>query len=440
VTDGADVTYRGAVPLHPPARALLAALAVGGLVVTATPGTPSARAALAAADLAQAPASRASARQIDYEQLDSTADLRRGSRFGVTVAEGRVTFARKRVERTYHGTRYDLARWESPWVTPGFLFDELIPSWSAQTPADSFIEVHVRGRRADGTTGSWDLMARWALWDSFTRRTTESGQTDDLGSVNVDTWRAADLASYQLKVVLARKVGTTARPSFDTVGAVASALPSSAPAVSRPGVARGKVLAVPRYSQMVHRGDFPQWGSGGQAWCSPTSTSMVLGYYKSLPPAASRNWVPRGHVDPWVDYAARMTYDHEYRGTGNWAFNTAYAGPMAGKAFVTRLRSLREAERFIAAGIPLVASISFSSGQLDGAPIGSTNGHLLVIVGFTDSGDVVVNDPASTTRRGVRRVYDRAQLERVWLNASGGLVYVIRDAAHPLPSPSPGNW
>ena len=94
--------------------------------------------------------------------------------------------------------------------------------------------------------------------------------------------------------------------------------------------------------------------------------------------------MPTGHADPWVDYAARMTFDHAYDGTGNWPFNTAYAASRAGKAFVTRLRSLREAERFVAAGIPLVASVSFGSGQLTGAPISATAGHLLVIVGFTD--------------------------------------------------------
>ena len=93
--------------------------------------------------------------------------------------------------------------------------------------------------------------------------------------------------------------------------------------------------------------------------------------------------MPAGHTDPWVDYAARMTYDSTYEGTGNWAFNTAYAAPRAGKAFVTRLRSLREAEAYIAAGIPLVASISYAAGELTGSAVSSSNGHLLVIVGFT---------------------------------------------------------
>ncbi len=424
------MTYRGSVllpPLHLRRSLPLLCLTLLGCYLAAVSGG-SAEAA-------------APARHIDYTQWDSGPELRAGRLSGVRVARGRVVLDRPTARRAVAGTRYDAATWESPWVRPGFAFDQLIPSWSASTPANSFVEVRVRGRKADGTTSTWDLLGRWTSGDRHLKRLTDSGQADDLASVNVDTWQAATgLASYQIKVTLARRTGTAATPSFDAVGAVSSRLPDTAPGTSRPGVARGVVLDVPRYSQMVHRGHYPQWGGGGQAWCSPTSTSMVLAYYKKLPPRSAYAWVKGSHTDPWVDHAARMTFDYDYDGTGNWPFNTAYAAPRAGKAFVTRLRSLREAERFIKAGIPLVASISFGSGELDGAPIGGTDGHLLVIVGFTRSGDVVVNDPASPTRRGVRRTYDRGQLENAWLNGSGGVVYVIRDAAHPLPTGSPGNW
>ncbi|NYN82379.1 C39 family peptidase, partial [Salmonella enterica] len=82
---------------------------------------------------------------------------------------------------------------------------------------------------------------------------------------------------------------------------------------SKPGVvarAGGAVIEVPRYSQMVHSGHSPQWGGGGQAWCSPTSTSMVLGYYAALPRRRAYRWGGQGHPAPWVDHAARMTFDH----------------------------------------------------------------------------------------------------------------------------------
>ena len=100
------------------------------------------------------------------------------------------------------------------------------------------------------------------------------------------------------------------------------------------------------------------------------------------------------YADPQVDHAAANTYDWNYDGTGNWPFNTAYAGRYGLESFVTRLRSLTEAEKFIAAGIPLVVSVSFKENELTGSGY-STNGHLMVIRGFTAQGDVIVNDPAS---------------------------------------------
>jgi len=65
-----------------------------------------------------------------------------------------------------------------------------------------------------------------------------------------------------------------------------------------------------------------------------------------------------------------------------------------------------------------------------------TNGHLLVIVGFTASGDVISDDPASASDDTVRHVYDRTEFERAWLTATGGIVYVIHPPSVPLPPPA----
>ena len=382
-------------------------------------------------------ASAAPSREVAYTQWDTGKQLRSGARKGAGVRAGKVVLGKDPGQRRYRGTTYDVGTWTSPWTSPGFGLTELIASWDASTPGRSWVEVRVRGR--DGaTTSSWDVLGRWAARDRSIRRTSVSDRGDDLASVAVDTWRVDDeagLASYQLQVRLMRRSGaSTPSPSVDVVGAVASRLPSGTPPVSAPGAARGVVLDVPRYSQMAHRGHSPEYGGGGQAWCSPTSTAMVLGYYDALPAPRSYAWVGADHLDPWVDEVARRTYDAAYEGTGNWSFNTAYAASRAGHAFVTRLRSLREAETLIAAGIPVVASVSFPAGALTGAPISASSGHVLVIVGFTEGGDVVVNDPAASSRAGVRRTYDRAEFEAAWLPTSGGTVYVIRDDAHPLPA------
>lgn len=394
------------------------------------------------ADAAGGPGARAAEtkRQITLTRWDNDRQWRRGTAAGARTEAGRLVLDSPVATRRLGGRTYDVARWTSPWVEPGYAFTELIASWSATTPKDSWIEVRVRGRGATGRT-SWDVLGRWAAGDQHVRRHTVSGQADDDTKVAVDTWRTPGLAGYQVRVVLARRAGASYGPSLDLVTAMTSRLPSKAGPTSKPGPARGTVLKVPRYSQMAHGGHYPGWGGGGEAWCSPTSTSMVLAYYDRLPPRKRYRWVPKGHVDPWVDHAARMTYDHDYQGTGNWPFNTAYAAPLAGKAFVTRLRSVREAEKLLAAGIPVVISIAFGPGELAGAPIRSSNGHLLVMVGVRRNGNVVVNDPASPTRKRVRRTYDRARLERLWLEASGGLAYVIFDDAHPLPHPKrASNW
>ena len=392
-------------------------------------------------------------RHISYKQWDSGTQLRAGTFTGTTVSAGKLKLSRPAGRARLDGTTYQFGTWTSPSVAPGFGLTEVVPSWTSTTPNGTWVRVEVRGVSEGGTRSSWDTLARWSSGDASFKRTSLLRQADDLAHVNVDTWEAnyGGFRSWQLRVALFRKAGTSLTPLVGKVGAMASEVPHvDRVSTSTPGVARGRVLNVPRYSQMVHAGEYPRYGGGGEAWCSPTSTTMVLAYYGKLPSASEYAWVRRSYVDRAVDHAARMTYDYGYDGTGNWSFNTAYAARHAGNAFVTRFRSLRGVEHMIRAGIPVVTSITFRSGQLSGAPISASNGHLLVVVGFTSSGNVVVNDPATKTRSGVRRTYDRGQFEDAWLKrypsggsmrGSGGLGYVIRDAAHPLPARNGNtNW
>jgi hypothetical protein len=280
-------------------------------------------------------------------------------------------------------------------------------------------------------------------------------QGDELASIAADTLVTRPdrgLASWRLTVSLFREQGSVRTPSLRLLGAMASRLPASAGVVptSPPGGGAGIVLDVPTYSQELHLGQYPEYNGGGEAWCSPTSTSMVMAYWAEVtgrdryrPAPEEYGWVDPSLPDRWVVHAVANTFDWSYDGAGNWPFNTAYAASYGLEAFVTRLRSLTEAEQFVRAGIPLVASVSFEESELDGAGY-DTNGHLLVIVGFTADGDVVVNDPASglvASNDAVRRVYDRAQFENVWVPHSGGIVYVIRPSDVPLPpSPAEPNW
>ncbi len=76
-----------------------------------------------------------------------------------------------------------------------------------------------------------------------------------------------------------------------------------------------------------------------------------------------------------------------------------------------------------------------------------------MVVGFTADGDVIVNDPASSSNDVVRNVYKRAQFEQIWLRTkrtnasggvsggSGGIAYLIKPISKPWPKvPGSTNW
>jgi Peptidase_C39 like family len=307
-----------------------------------------------------------------------------------------------------------LATWTGPWCEPGFAFTELVASWSATTPARSWIEVaaQARGRR------TWHELGRWSSGTDPAHRTSIAGDPE----VDTDVWRPRDGAeAYRLRV----RLHGDPPPEMHRIGAVVTA--GRARTTTSAPLRRGeRLLDVPRLSQMTWR------EVGGAGWCSPASVAMVLAHAGRLPPATDT-------LPADVASAARAVHDPAWGGTGNWSFNTAWAAGLAGNAFVTRLRDLRDAERFVDAGIPLVASVAYPDGALRGAPTHGTDGHLVVVRGFTATGDVVTNDPAAPSPRSVRRTYHRGAFERAWLG-SGGTVYVIHRDNQRLPPGGRGAW
>jgi hypothetical protein len=269
----------------------------------------------------------------------------------------------------------------------------------------------------------------------------------DSGRVETDTWLAAPghgFDRWQLRLTaLAIPGDEIAWPTVTLVAGAASRFDITADEpTSAPGVGRRHEVEVPPHSQRLHVDTFPEYDNGGQSWCSPTSTTMLLEHWGHAPGRDEVAWV--GHaVDPEVVHGVRHVFDRSYGGAGNWAFNTAYAGTRGLRAYVTRLRDLTEAEAFLAAGVPLVVSVTFGEDELDGAGY-DTNGHLLTIIGFTAEGDVVSNDPNShcvASNEQVRAVYPREQFERVWLGSDGGLAYVMHPTSVALPTPpAEANW
>ncbi|ACO45252.1 peptidase C39 family protein [Deinococcus deserti] len=284
-------------------------------------------------------------------------------------------------------------------------FDELVPSWNARTGHSGSVTVEVRAQQS----GAWSRWYSFGTWSSAEGRSSQNGQKDASGQILTDTLRLTGKGSaYQYRVTL-RGSGTEVRLlAFNTTE---RARRSAALGQAGNRQAWGKIVDVPQRSQMIYEG-------GGEVWCSPTSVSMILaGYGKDIS----------------VPQAARGMYDRAYDGTGNWPFNTAYAGEHGMRAFVTRLPSLAAAEKFTAAGLPLAVSLGWKKGELPGAPLTSSAGHLMVLAGFDAKGNPVLNDPAAPGNDTVRRTYPRAAFEKLWLDHSGGITYVITPQGTRLP-------
>ncbi|WP_411077741.1 peptidase C39 family protein [Streptomyces sp. cmx-10-25] len=366
-----------------------------------------------------------------------------GHRPGLVLAHpaGRTDHTDPHTGRT---SSWEYASWTSPVHTSTVPATEVIASWNARTPPGTWIQVELSGTYSDSTATPRYVLGRWTSGDGEDdiRRTSVDDQTDGRSSVWTDTFAIDDpasglrLLSYRLRLTLYRAPGSGLTPTVWRIGAMASDVPDrfTVPA-SAPGPARE--LAVPRYSQNTHVGQYPEYDNGGEAWCSPTSSQMIVEYWGRGPSAEDLAWVDPAFADPQVCHAARLTYDNQYEGCGNWPFNAAYAATYPDmNAVVTRLNSLTELEDLVRSGIPVVTSQSFLKDELTGAGYG-TSGHLMTVVGFTPAGDVIANDPASPDNEAVRRVYRRREWENIWLrtkrydangkvrSGTGGVCYIF---------------
>ncbi|MBX3112766.1 MAG: peptidase C39 family protein [Fimbriimonadaceae bacterium] len=290
-------------------------------------------------------------------------------------------------------------------------FDEVVPSWSAQAPAGSRIEFYLHPD-APGA-GRYCL----GVWSGQPTRTSVKDQKDAAGSVDTDT---LTLTSTTKKVTVEIDLygSESAHPRLDAFHLVLVDTKTKTRARKPLKSAWGKTLEPPRRAQMSY--------PNGDGACSPTSVSMILGYWSKQ--------LKKPELDHDVPEVQKGVYDVAWSGTGNWPFNMAYAASQPGlTAYVSRFRDVRDLEEWVAAGVPVATSVSYP--LLRGEPRKPNDGHLVVLTGFTHDGDPVFNDPG---RNAVRMTYKRADFERAWA-VSRNTVYLVYPKHWHVPS-GPGPW
>lgn len=148
-----------------------------------------------------------------------------------------------------------------------------------------------------------------------------------------------------------------------------------------------------------------------QRICSPTALAMTL------------KAVDAG-ID-WLEVVERC-FDQRTQSYGCWPMAIRCAAGYGRLGAVEALPAWEPVIQVLSAGLPIVASIDFGAGEMPGAPLSKTAGHLVTCYGV-DGDAVLVNDPAAGEARSVPRRYDLEAFSRAWLRRRG--------AAYIMPAP-----
>ncbi|HNQ74472.1 MAG TPA: C39 family peptidase [Verrucomicrobiota bacterium] len=305
----------------------------------------------------------------------------------------------------------------SPEIETGIHWDELVISWNAEAQPTDWLEVKARALYPDHAT-KWFTFGQWSGAPGIHARASVKHQEDVEGHMDTDTLILQQPVNrLQVQITLGSTTRTPPRLKFLGL----SVLDSKYQPAARPPNRRawGKWIEVPKRAQM----DYPH----GEVLCSATTTSMLLAYWGQQ--------LNRPGLNVDVPEVVQQIFDPVWNGTGNWIFNTAYAGSFRWmRAYTTRLLDLTELEDFIARGIPV--GLSVCSNRLN-ARSRIPSGHLVVLVGFTAAGDPIINDPGKSQK--TPHVFPRERVRDAWAYSKNA-VYLIYPVNTVLPTDHFGHW
>ncbi|MDE0065177.1 MAG: C39 family peptidase [Gammaproteobacteria bacterium] len=144
----------------------------------------------------------------------------------------------------------------------------------------------------------------------------------------------------------------------------------------------------------------------GKRICSPTALAMAL--------QAAR---------PGIDWMSVVEACHDGRFYGSWPLAIQCAGRHGRLGAVEAVTSWRPVLEVLRAGSPVVASIRFGRGELPGAPLPETGGHLVTVYGI-DGEEVFVCDPAAPDHDSVPRRYELGAFSAAWMRHRGAAYFL----------------
>jgi hypothetical protein len=323
-----------------------------------------------------------------HEHLDSSAFFWNGDEAGPTRASDQAGAP--------PGT-FEPGRAYTAFPSASVVFQEVLPSWNVEVPDGGSFTVDVQVGD-EVSTSPWLRIGEWG------RVHEDGGLTEfDGGRVAIDVFEGerdfsrlgfrivahgAPVRLHDFHAVLTDRKGgqdpTTSRGSAAGVR-FERTFPSRSQRVEDPAIA-GRI-------------------------CSPTSVAMVL--------------ASKGVDLPTAEVAAAL-HDPRHDIYGNWGRAVQGASTLGVRGYLTRISNWQQVRQHLFDLEPLVISIAYEDGELTGAPMDRTNGHLIVVCGLDGEGGVICRDPAADDAASVPRVYAADELERIWMGGNG-VAYVLTD-------------
>lgn len=312
-----------------------------------------------------------------------------------------------RLQDDANGTYVHTGRFTTDELHYGFGFDRAVPSWNADCPPGTMVMVELQASSDSGATwSSWYEVARWG--DPELCNAVPRGQRlkqDAAGKVDEDTLEMNKKSDRLRCRVTLSTTHSDVTPLVTLLAVTLVNHREQLPPDNTRSAAWGREIPADFRSQ--------GWENADMSYriCGPTSTGMMLTSHGVKLPTAT---------------VANACWDELNSIYGNWPFIAAGASELMRqhadeipakpghhkvfRAYVNWAPDWKAVEDEILKGNPCVVSIHYGPHELTGSPTTASEGHLILVRGFTKNGDVIVNDPAARTAAHGRVVYNRKQL------------------------------
>lgn len=286
-------------------------------------------------------------------------------------------------------------------VTAPFPMTELLPSWNIDRPTSTGFAVYFKVSPNGAEWSDWLYLGR----DGIYPRPEERNLDFPGGKVDVDyILFEKPHRFYSWKVVLYSE-NPDASPVLKLFSVCAGNVEGDEELYEKFGnkkiAPQGKEIRLEtkgRY-QLADDPTIPKRMRG--AICCPVSVAIVLDYL---------------HHDLPSKQVCDLCYDRDYRLWGNWPRAAQTLSLFGLKSYVTQVRSVVEMRTWLAKELPLIISIKAYKGDLVSPPYKEAPGHIMVVSGMDEEGNLYINDPYD--KAGVR-LWTKEEIEKVHIDRGG---------------------